>query len=69
MVGMSGSSVIGARGEVRGRVKDVSIAGNVYETLAPGGGLVALSRERETHGSRVLPWVLLELNVVGKAQG
>lgn len=55
------------KGEVVGRVKDVSIAGNVYEVLGPSGALVGLSREREVvYGARVLPWMLTELNVVGK---
>jgi PmbA protein len=54
-------------GQVVGRVKDVSIAGNVYELLAPGR-LHALSSEAErVHGSWRLPWVRIDdMNVVGK---
>jgi PmbA protein len=54
-------------GQVVGRVKDVSIAGNVYELLAPGR-LHGLSSEQErVHGSWRLPWVRIDdMNVVGK---
>lgn len=55
------------KGKVVGRVKDVSIAGNVYDLLGPKH-LGAFSREVEriSGGSR-LPWVLVDdLNVVGK---
>jgi PmbA protein len=50
-------------GEIAGRVKDVSVAGNVYEDLREIG---ALSRESEwVYGGIRLPYILLsELNVV-----
>jgi len=50
-------------GEIVGRVKDVSIAGNVYEDLRR---IEALSREAEwVYGGLRLPYILLpELNVV-----
>ena len=50
-------------GEIVGRVKDVSIAGNIYEDLRHLG---ALSRERYwVYGQMLMPWMLLpELNVV-----
>ena len=50
-------------GEIVGRVKDVSIAGNIYEDLRHIG---ALSRERYwVYGQMLMPWMLLpELNVV-----
>jgi len=53
-------------GEVVGRVKDVSIAGNIYEDLQE---IEALSRESEwVYGGIRLPYVLLaELNVVTRA--
>jgi len=53
-------------GEIVGRVKDVSIAGNVYDELKH---IAALSREREwVYGGMYLPYVLLpELNVVSKS--
>jgi PmbA protein len=53
-------------GEVVGRVKDVSIAGNIYEDLRQ---IEALSRESEwVYGGIRLPYVLLaELNVVTRA--
>jgi len=52
-------------GEIVGRVKDVSIAGNIYEDLRH---IEALSREAEwVYGGLRLPYVLLpELNVVTK---
>jgi PmbA protein len=52
-------------GEVVGRVKDVSIAGNIYEDLRH---VEALSQESEwVYGGLRLPYVLLpELNVVTK---
>jgi PmbA protein len=55
-------------GEVKGRVKDVSIAGNIYELLGPKH-LAGLSSEVEqVYGSYRLPWVLInDMNVVGKA--
>lgn len=54
-------------GQVVGRVKDVSIAGNVYEVLGPAH-LGELSRDVEAvGGGHRLPWVLArDLNVVGK---
>lgn len=54
-------------GQVVGRVKDVSIAGNIYDLLGPAH-LRALSREVEpVYGSMRLPWVLVDdVNVVGK---
>jgi len=54
------------KGEIKGRVKDVSIAGNIYELLL--NQLGGLSKEVEQlGGSYHLPWVLLEdMNVVGK---
>jgi PmbA protein len=55
------------KGEVVGRVKDLSIAGNIYDLLGPKQ-LGALSREVESiYGSYRLPWVLVnDVNVVGK---
>jgi PmbA protein len=52
-------------GEIVGRVKDVSIAGNVYEDLR---AIEAISREAEwVYGGFRLPYILLpELNVVTK---
>jgi len=51
---------------VVGRVKDVSIAGNIYEDLQQ---IEALSRESEwVYGGIQLPYILLpELNVVTRA--
>jgi PmbA protein len=56
------------KGEIVGRVKDVSIAGNVYELLP---GVAAVSRETEWVYRFVrLPYVLLpEMNVVAKGDG
>ena len=53
------------RGEIVGRVKDVSIAGNVYDVL---GDIAAISREHEwVYGGLKLPYVFLPaLNVVSK---
>jgi PmbA protein len=52
-------------GEIVGRVKDVSIAGNVYEDLC---SIEAISRKAEwVYGGFRLPYILLpELNVVTK---
>ncbi|RMG15949.1 MAG: TldD/PmbA family protein [Planctomycetota bacterium] len=52
-------------GEVRGRVKDVSIAGKVYELLADD---LEFSRERRVlSGTTHLPWLRIgSMNVVGK---
>jgi PmbA protein len=52
-------------GEIVGRVKDVSIAGNIYQDLRR---VEAISRESEwVYGGASLPYVLLpELNVVTK---
>ncbi|MBX3469047.1 MAG: TldD/PmbA family protein [Planctomycetes bacterium] len=54
-------------GQVTGRVKDVSIAGNVYDLLGPAH-LGGLSREVESvYGAYRLPWLLVnDVNVVGK---
>lgn len=54
-------------GEVVGRVKDVSIAGNVYELLGPKH-LGGFSREVEAvGGGHRLPWIRIDdVNVVGK---
>lgn len=54
-------------GKVTGRVKDVSIAGNVYDLLGPAH-LGALSIDVETvYGSYRLPWLQInDVNVVGK---
>jgi PmbA protein len=54
------------RGEIVGRVKDVGIAGNVYQDLRD---IAALSREFEwVYGGLRLPHILLpELNVVTKS--
>jgi PmbA protein len=53
------------KGEIVGRVKDVSIAGNVYELLED---IAALSREQEwVYHNFSLPYILLEnMNVVAK---
>jgi PmbA protein len=53
------------RGEIAGRVKDVGIAGNVYQDLRT---IAALSQESEwVYGGLRMPYVLLpELNVVTK---
>jgi len=55
-------------GEIVGRVKDVSIAGNIYQDLRH---IKALSREAEwVYGGLRLPYILLpELNVVTKEGG
>ena len=54
-------------GRVVGRVKDVSIAGNVYQLLGKDH-LAGFSREtRPVYGSMFLPWVRIDgVNVVGK---
>jgi len=54
-------------GEIVGRVKDISIAGNIYEDLRR---IEAISRESEwVYGGLRLPYILLpELNVVTKGQ-
>ncbi len=53
------------QGEIVGRVKNVSIAGNVYEQLRE---VAAISRESEwVYGSLSLPYILLpELNIVSQ---
>jgi PmbA protein len=53
------------KGEIVGRVKDMSIAGNIYDLLANIG---AISREIEwVYGTFCAPYILLpELNVAGK---
>jgi len=55
-------------GEVVGRIKDASIAGDVYQLLGPDSQ-ARLSREvLAVGGSSFLPWLLIdELNVVGKS--
>lgn len=53
-------------GEVKGRVKNVSIAGNVYELLKDGVGGISQEVE-QTGGTTYLPWLLLDVNVVGKS--
>ena len=52
-------------GEIVGRVKDLSIAGNVYDLLKD---VAAVSREtRWVYGSFCLPYLLLpEMNVIAK---
>ncbi len=57
-------------GQVVGRVKDVSLAGNVYDLLGPDH-LGGLSSEVESvFGAYRLPWVLVnDVNVVGKGGG
>lgn len=52
-------------GEIVGRVKDLSIAGNIYDLLKD---VAAVSRETQwVYGSFCLPYVLLpELNVIAK---
>lgn len=54
-------------GEIVGRVKDLSIAGNVYEVL---GTIAAISKESAwVYNNFRLPYILLpELNVVAKTQ-
>jgi len=51
------------QGEIAGRVKDVTLAGNVYELLT---NIAGLSQERQwVWGRYLLPYVLLpEVNVV-----
>ena len=53
------------KGEIVGRVKDVSIAGNVYDLLK---NVAAVSRETEwVYNNFNLPYVLLpDMNVVTK---
>ena len=53
------------KGEIVGRVKDVSIAGNVYDLLQD---VAAVSRETEwIYNNFSLPYVLLEdMNIVAK---
>ncbi|MCA8923282.1 MAG: TldD/PmbA family protein [Planctomycetes bacterium] len=55
-------------GQVVGRVKDVSLAGNVYDVLG-AKHLLGLSKEVEpVYGTYRLPWVFVkDLNVVGKS--
>lgn len=54
-------------GEVKGRIKDASIAGDVYALLGPQAS-PRLTRElTQVGGSSFLPWLRLDaLNVVGK---
>jgi PmbA protein len=53
------------KGEIVGRVKDVSIAGNIYDLLQD---VAAVSREREwIYNDFCLPYILLpEMNVIAK---
>jgi PmbA protein len=53
------------KGRIVGRVKDVSIAGNVYDLMQ---NIAAVSRERQwVYSSLCLPYLLLpEMNVVSK---
>ena len=53
------------KGEIVGRVKDVSIAGNVYDLLPD---VAAVSRETEWVYNRInMPYILLaDMNVVAK---
>jgi PmbA protein len=55
------------KGEIVGRVKDVSIAGNVYEVLQ---SVTAISRETQwVYNSLNLPYILIpDMNVVAKGQ-
>ena len=55
------------KGEIVGRVKDMSIAGNVYDLLKD---VAAVSRESYwVYGTMMAPYVLLpEMNVAGKGQ-
>jgi PmbA protein len=55
------------KGEIVGRVKDVSIAGNIYDLLQD---VAAVSQEREwVYRSLCLPYILLEnMNVVAAAK-
>jgi len=56
-------------GEVKGRVKDVSIAGNVYDLLGPDH-FGAVSDDPKDLGGARLPWVRIDdMNVVGKSTG
>jgi PmbA protein len=51
-------------GKLAGRVKDVNIAGNIYELLR---SVAAISRETEWLGSLHMPYLMLEsLPVVAK---
>jgi PmbA protein len=54
------------KGEIVGRVKDLSIAGNVYDLLKDVG---AVSREAQwVFGTFHAPYILIpEMNVAGKA--
>ena len=52
------------RGEIVGRVRQVSIAGNIYEDLKK---VTAVSREVEWFGNRLIPHILVDgINVVAK---
>lgn len=56
-------------GQVKGRVKDASIAGNVYTLLSDQLGGLSAEVER-VGGSYFLPWLKIDdLNVVGKDSG
>ena len=52
------------KGEIVGRLRQVSIAGNIYEDL---GRVAAVSREAEWFGGRFIPHILVDgMNVVAK---
>lgn len=52
------------KGEIVGRLKQVSIAGNIYEDLKK---VVAVSRETEWFGGKLIPHILLDgVNVTAK---
>lgn len=54
-------------GQVVGRIKDGSIAGDIYQLLGPESRARLSSEVQAVGGSTFLPWLLLEdLNVVGK---
>jgi len=55
------------RGQIFGRVKDMSIAGNIYDLLKD---VAAVSRESQwAFSSFMAPYILIpEMNVAGKSQ-
>lgn len=55
------------KGEVVGRIKDGSIAGDIYQLLGPDSSARLSSEVQAVGGSTFLPWLLIDdLNVVGK---
>lgn len=55
-------------GEVVGRIKDGSIAGDIYQLLGPDSKARLSSEVQPVGGSTFLPWLLIDdLNVVGKS--